>query len=162
MKILGSTLRSCRDLDTAGTIFGREVTRLYGHFLDHVVVSRDDGAVIRSNIDHARTVNAHVIVDATNPVHRVITVRVRASLKGREIGSLTRIARVRGHDARQYPQQLQAAAPNYGKIVNLLRGDGIGSFAGVSFNWRRFAGDGNSLTRSAHFQGNIQRSRLDW
>src|SRR5688500_15595270 len=57
------------DLHCARAVLGRIVARLNLDFLDHVRVRGDDGPVIRTNVNHARSVDRYIVLFAAQSIN---------------------------------------------------------------------------------------------
>src|SRR4051812_16870046 len=79
MEAAAAALRGRTNLDSAGAVFSRVVTRLNFYFLHHVGVGRDDSSIVRADINHARAVYGNVILFAAKTIHVILAIGVGAT-----------------------------------------------------------------------------------
>ena len=115
MKIFTARFRHGCDLHRACTELRREIRRLHAHFFHHVVVRRNDRAIVCADVFGDCAVNTDVDVLSALTIHRESVVGIAALLKSGEIKRLGFGA----NDTWQNAQEFEAAARNERKVFNL-------------------------------------------
>ena len=115
MELRRAGLGHAADVHAAGAVLGREVRALHLHFLNHVVVQRDDDAAVAADVDERRAVERDGVARRADAVDRVALRVVAAAAEA------YRFAHVEfGDDAGQDAHQLERAAADDRQVVDLL------------------------------------------
>lgn len=119
------------------------VAGLDSDFLDHVGIGGDDRAVVRAEVNHARSVNRHIVLFTAQTIHVILRIGVGPATEGNAFERGV----VRRDDTRKRAQQFKCAAADDREVIDLLRGDGV--FSRASFSLELIdspaAGDRHSL-----------------
>src|SRR5215472_4934548 len=152
---LAATLGASANLNAAIAIFCGIVAGLNRYFLDHVDVRRNDRPIIRADVDQPRAIDADIVIDATDAVHRITCIRVTATPEGVEIEGAR--ARIRTNNPGKNTQKLEAATSNDRQRVELFCSNRVRSLTGFSLNLLLLGNDRDGFRRGAYLKCHVMR-----
>jgi hypothetical protein len=126
VKLVTAAFCSGVDLNRTGSMLGSVVAGLDSDFLDHVRISGDNRAVVRAEVNHARSVDRHIVLFTAQTIHVILRIGVGPATEGNAFERGV----VRCDHTRKGAQQFKCAAADDREVIDLLRGDGVFSRTG--------------------------------